>query len=566
MIEFFRQHLEQEKISEMRELISQVHKNRYISIIHYIFFVAIGILSFVLLIITQWLADIYPEFCLSIWITGIFIVGLIIISTQILKRHPVILDKFLKIQIKIKNWLLLKRYLDLYFTYHNWIFLILYFPLILGLYFILFKMNKLILLKSDINATEIDSIKLIISFSGVIIASQIALFTFMSGQLLGKYSSQIVIAINKHKVIISLFIYPIISIFVLSFLLKYGYPDIFEGLYIPIIFIQNLFCLLMTIIVSTKGIHADKAIIYAGYKLSKKAIKDFKPAILSVEKKISYLWNLLGMAGLDWRDPERKMLLEPPHKTVFNVKEYLKGFFNAANKAILENQGEIFSASLISIGQIIYNYITVRKSYHGSKDEVLTYANDQFSSLIKSTSKASNEYMITELVQFIGNIGKLTFLISEYPEIKQIEEKSKDIPKEHAHSTAWINLLTESFEYSHILMRSTAASEVIIQLRFMAIEALRRDYYSVITISCLDAIEKLHQICMLKPDSYHLFLAGNCIQSNMTILYFASQNTNKFGGYHHVFNQVIESIQNLIINQFKIPNASDNSSFGSIFF
>ena len=192
-----------------------------------------------------------------------------------------------------------------------------------------------------------------------------------------------------------------------------------------------------------------------------------KPPIHYAGNNPNYFWKFLLNLGFDWRNPERLKFFEPPNKGVAVTNSYLSGLFNAANKAIHENQQELLSASLFSIGTILRTYTKVRRSYYGSTDFVFTYTNDQMAALLKASSKSPNEYLILEIVRYIGSIGSLSLQISELPKNIEKGRPKRDMPKDHTLSLAWLGLLGEGFEHSHFLMRSTAASEAIFAITWI---------------------------------------------------------------------------------------------------
>src|SRR5579871_1131811 len=70
-----------------------------------------------------------------------------------------------------------------------------------------------------------DLLKQLTTFAGTLLAAQIALFNFMFGQLLGKYSSAIAVSVSKHRVVRVLRGYLIVLLVALFFFYLFGFPD-----------------------------------------------------------------------------------------------------------------------------------------------------------------------------------------------------------------------------------------------------------------------------------------------------------------------------------------------------
>lgn len=398
----------------------------------------------------------------------------------------------------------------------------------------------------------IDSLKLLIPFNVVIIGSQIALFTFVFGLLLGKYSSKIAGAIIRHRVIKLLYFYPILSLVATYIVLFYGYPIILKNILVPLLFLLNIFCLAITLAVANTGTQTDKAIIYAGMFFSRLVRRTLKPSVFSPDGRPSRFWRLLSSLGLDWRDPERMSLFTPPSKGTEITISSLRSLFNAANKGIEENQQEILLANLTAILEISITYTIIRASYYGSEDDVYSFLNNQMAPLIKVASKSTNEYMITDLTRVAGTLGALSLKIANSPTIINSKDEGRMIPKSHSLSGLWIGLLEETFNLCFTMMRSTAPSEVILQLQKIAFAAMGKEYIAVVTVSCLPAIKKIHTICLSMPDFYRLTLAGDCLRKTMKIWAVSVIKPDRFGDIHHVNQQIAETISELAMNQFLV--------------
>ena len=221
-------------------------------------------------------------------------------------------------------------------------------------------------------------------------------------------------------------------------------------------------------------------ITYAGGDFSSRVRKTFKPALVQPGKKVSYLWRTLGLLSLDWRNPERMILFEPAPKGVVVTISLLASLFNATHKAINEGQQEVFVSSLNAIRQILFTYIPIRATYFGTQDRVLSFANDQMAGVIKESTKSPNESLITEAISCVGDIGISSLAIPPIPRENERTAQQRMSSSNHSLCGHWNWLLKEAFFQSHMLMRSTAASEVINQLNRIALAAYQMEYGDVV--------------------------------------------------------------------------------------
>lgn len=557
MFEIFRQAMERDAAIKVRERISEAQYFREINIAHCIFSVLVGAFSFLLLLISCYLVNYYDKKSLLILTVGIIVVILLVISSEILKRQGSFLNFIIKLKASIQSYFTISRSKDFFYIYFWLTLLLIYLPFCLVILISCFFYSAWINLSPGADPAIIDSLKLLIPFNAVIIAGQIALFTFVFGQLLGKYSSKIAGAIIRHRVIKLLWIYPILSLVATYIFLFYGYPIVLKNILVPLLFLLNIFCLVITLAVANTGTQTDKAIIYAGIFFSKLIRRTLKPSVVSPDARPSRFWRLLSSLGLDWRDPERMSLFTPPSKGTEITISSLRSLFNAANKAIEENQQEILLANLTAILEISITYTIIRASYYGSEDDVYSFLNNQIAPLIKVASKSTNEYMISDLTRVAGALGVLSLGIANTPTNIKSTDEVRLTPKSHSLSGLWVGLLEETFKLCFTMMRSYAPSEVIQQLQRIALVAYSKEYFGVVTISYLPAIKNIHTTCLTMPDFYRLILAGNCLRKTMKVWAVSAIKPDRFGDIHHVNQQIAETISELAVNQFlveKLPS------------
>ena len=81
------------------------------------------------------------------------------------------------------------------------------------------------------------------------------------------------------------------------------------------------------------------------------------------------------------------------------------GIFNAAHKALRDNEHEMFVESVTALIRVADSYATPRSKYFGTTDSFFSYLDDHLSVLLNATAKAPNQYLITSVVTASGAIG-----------------------------------------------------------------------------------------------------------------------------------------------------------------
>jgi hypothetical protein len=355
-----------------------------------------------------------------------------------------------------------------------------------------------------------DLLKQLTAFAGTLLAAQIALFNFMFGQLLGKYSSAMAVAVSKHRVVRVLRGYLTVLLVALFFFYLFGFPDALP----KVAFLLTLSLattLILTIWVSNTGIRIDQAILYAGHHSGALIARLIKPPIL----KRSKFWNSLAAVGLDWRNPERMVVTLPPQEASSAAMTLASGLFNAAHKSIQENQHETFWSSLVALSFATEAYVKRRRDYLGSSDQFLTYLNDQLAALTKAAAKAPNEYMVTNTVTTVGAIGALALEVGRGPDIPNVPKP--EYPESHPNFVHWQALLGECFELTHGLMRTTAASEVLTQLTKLTKKSIDLGYAEDASMNFPAEVSRIYTTCLAKRTPYLLSLAGQCVRATMDV-------------------------------------------------
>jgi hypothetical protein len=552
MFEQILEHMQRDAIQKTRAAVSQVFYNRWLSIIHHLFTFLATLLSFTCLVAAYSTADLYPEHSLLLVSSAILISGTIVLLSTQFKRQPSFLKWLFQVVQKGRIKLIRAKYTDLFFPHSIFLYLTICLPLALLLITALMTESEWVDTSSSAFISNRDPLSQVMTFSAALIAAQIALFTFIFAQFLGKYSSKIAGSLYRHRTVILLELYPILSLVILYFVYTYGCPKNIWPVIMPLFVILNLECLILTIWAANTGMHADNIITYAGRDFSNRVRKTFKPALVQPGKNVGYLWRALGFLGLDWRNPERRTLFEPAPTGVAVTISLLASLFNATHKAIKEGQQEVFVSSLSAIRQILFTYIPIRATYFGTQDRVLSFANDQMAGVIKESAKSPNESLITEAISCVGDIGTSSLAIPPTPRENERTVKQRMSSSNHSLCGHWNWLLKEAFLQSHMLMRSTAASEAINQLYRIALAAYQMEYGDVIFVGFTSAISEIHKVCILKPDAYHLTLAGNCIQKTVNVWGFVSRKYGQWAAMHDLNDQLADTIVSMATLHFKV--------------
>jgi hypothetical protein len=549
--------MQRDAAEKVQDAIRTIKYTRTISIAHHLFSLLAGLVAYLTLLFGFLFADRYPKCGMGIIGAAIGLSLVVLIASTILKRDPSFLSMMNKTLSKAASKINKSRQDDPFFAQLCSLLILLYLPLGAIVIAGLLSQSLWIVASSEPPQVFIDPVRQVITYTTVIIPIQVALFTFMFAQLLGKYSSRIVGALYRHPAILLLWLYPFVSLILLNIASIYGYPASLKNV-IPFFFAcLDVICLIITIWVANAGTQADKVMVYAGGWFSKRVRRGVKrPVVEDVPRK--WLWTLLHYLGLDWRDPDRMTLFSPPQKAIAVTNPLISSLFNVANKSVVEGQQEVFFAALIGIKKVIAAYVKKRASYFGTADPIISYTTDQLASLLSASSKSSNEYLITEVVRCIGDGAILSLEIDVLPRKKypSVDERMTR-GNNHPLTSSWIQLLGEAFELSHTLMRSTAASETINQLNRIAVVAFLREYGGIVFVGYLPKLKEIHSTCICKPDAYHLTLAGECIAKTMKLWSVVTSKHGQWSSRENLNEALADTLFQMAITQFvveKLPS------------
>ena len=348
-----------------------------------------------------------------------------------------------------------------------------------------------------------DTIKQLATLAGALLAAQIAIFNFLFGQILGKFSSYLAVAVSRHRTIRLLRTYSIILLAILYFSYFYGAPHHIQTIE-TLIVVSLLSAFSLTVWVSNIGIQIDKAVLYAGQH---GATQVNRFASKPVEFSSSF-WSAMMTMGLDWRAPERLGGILVPVKMAESAQASLTSLFNAAHKCIQENQQETLIASLQAISRVVIAYAEKRSDYSGQTDSGLGFLNDQFAGLLRAAETNKNEYLISHVVLYIGFCSKAIIRIG-HRESGDIQTRRLSTPN----FVSWCALLGEAFDLGKKLKRSTAAPDAIHQLSELGGSAILLKFYDNVQYSYISELKRIFGECIKEGSFYHFGLCGDVTAS-----------------------------------------------------
>ena len=387
-----------------------------------------------------------------------------------------------------------------------------------------------------------DTLKQLMTLATAVLAAQVALFNFMFGQLLGRYSTTITTEIAAHPTVRLLQRFTIVVLVGLYCCFSLGFPSGLPKTTILLV-AALLSSLVLTVLVANKGIQADAAMRYAGSHIGHKVSQSFRDPIT---KPPTSFWKAMGFSGLDWRNPERVVVTVPPTRPAQLAIKMVAGIFNAAHKALRENEHEMFVESVSALIRVADSYGTGRSKYFGTSDAFFSYLDDQVAVLLIAASKAPNQYLITNVVNTTGIIGRIALRLGG-----PLDKNKVDHPQSHPLFVHWFGLLVEGFDLSHSLSRSTAASEALEQMSLLTGAAIFAGYGEHVRVTVLPGIQGIHRTCLLRPDAYHSALAGECLIKIMKVWMFALIQPAGLAAV--ASDHICETVQEMVMLQQTLP-------------
>jgi hypothetical protein len=536
MLEFIRPYLEAEAASRGKQQLAVLRVARDRNQAFWFSYVCSSWLGLVALIAGATLAAHLPRWYWQITITSILITLVIATVGVRLRTNSTYLVATVRRYGLFRNRLSRRMALDFLASYAWAAYGLVLAPAIISIFAAWgLSRNQWSFPGSEAHKAYTDTLKQLMTLVGAVLAAQVALFNFMFAQLLGKYSSLIVIAVVEHRVVRLLrgFIVTMLVILYLAFCL--GFPISLPKATIWLL-LSILSAVVLTVRVATRGVEADSAMRYAGTHIARIVRRKFKTPL----PPYTAFWKIIAWLALDWRNPERMVPIVQPQAAANTAVRMVTGIFNAAHKAAQENQHEMFFSALEALTLITDSYVQGRSKYFGTSDSFIEYMVNQFSSLLKAASKSANETLITNVITHCSTVGKITLRLGTIP-----DEHKIDVPISHAWFVHWFGLLNEGFTLSHTLQRSTAASESITQMSLLTNSAVQKNFAEAATITFLPEISKIHTLCLLLKDPYHTTLAGECLVSTFKVWIFSITQKNK--AWAHISEGFADAVQEMAL-------------------
>lgn len=541
MLEFLRQSLEADAAKRGEHLVAKLQAAQLRNQAFWFSYIAASFLSFGVLLVGRIAATKSPAHAILITVISIAAVTVFVAITQSVIRDYAFLNRIGSRYDAYQKRLRGHTQTD-YLAAYRWAALLLaLFPAALAVVIVSLNSSHFVRPGTSEYTAYSDTIKQLTTLTSAVLAAQVALFNFMFGQLLGRYSTTITTEIAAHptvRLLQSFTLAMLVGLYCSSLL---GFPNALPKTTILVV-MAILSCLALTVFVAITGIQADSAMRYVGGHIGRKVARSFGDPIA----KPSRFWKSMMYFGLDWRNPERFVVTAPPSRPPQVAIKMVAGIFNAAHKALRDNEHEMFVESVTALIRVADSYATPRSKYFGTTDAFFSYLDDHLAVLMVATAKAPNQYLITNVVTTIGAIGRIALRLGG-----PIDKDKIDYPRSHPLFVHWFGLLVEGFNLSHTLMRSHAASEALEQMSLLANAAILAGHGEHVRVTVLPGFQEIHRTCIQKPDAYHVALAGDCLIKVLKIWLFALIQPAKIAAV--ASDHLCESVRDMVLLQQALP-------------
>lgn len=541
MLEFLRQSLEADAAKQGGHHVAQFQSAQRRNQAFWFTYIAASFVSFGVLLAGITAAIKRPTHSSLITVVSIALVVALVAITQTVIRNYVFLNQVAARSRAYQTKLLAYLQADYLAAYRWAAWLLALFPAALAIVIVSFTSSYLVKPGTPEYVAYTDTLKQLMTLTSAVLAAQVALFNFMFGQLLGRYSTTITTEIAAHPTVRLLQRFTIAVLVALYGSFQLGFPNGLPKTTILLV-LAILSCLVLTLSVANTGIQADSAMRYVGGHIGRKVARSFGEPIT----KLSGFWKSMMYFGLDWRNPERFVLTAPPSRPPQLGIKMVAGIFNAAHKALRDNEHEMFVESVTALIRVADSYAAQRSKYFGTGDTFFSYLDDHLAVLMAATAKAPNQYLITNVVTTTGAIGRIALRLGG-----PINKDKIDYPRSHPLFVHWFGLLVEGFNLSHTLMRSHAASEALEQMSLLANAAILAGHGEHVRVTVLPGFQEIHRTCILKRDAYHVALAGDCLIKILKIWLFALIQPAKIAAV--ASDHVCESVQGMVLLQQGLP-------------
>jgi hypothetical protein len=505
--------------STEQRFVEQALDARRVTIAHYLVLLLTTLIAFLVLLVTEWRVTILtgPVRRVS-FASGLCFATLLLVSGHVIASEGACLGAMARTAVRLTRHFSGSRARDFLAPFYWWSIAILWLPFLCVGGTFLFRQSSWVPPGSAGFAAQKDVLAGLAGFTGALLGAQLTLLTFIFGNFIGRYSSFLARVVVTHRAVTSVVLFACFLFGSVAFSLLFGYPNTFAP-WPPVVAVLSALCLFLTVRIALAGIATEGAILYVGHHSAKRVARETKPPASGVsDSKRGRTWAFLQLVGLDFRDPERFSGFSPPSRGSQRAARALLGLSNAGSRALQDSQPESFRACVAGMVDIVRAWTEARNLYKASDDPVLRFLNNHFATLIRRAAEASDESLVREAVLGCGLIARLSLLIGRRPEFEDGRPRSDMFPEP---TPFWIGLLTESFLQTHLLTRSTAASEALTQMKLTAIGGLSIGFYGVATLDYVPEVEKLHRVCLAKPEVYQLSLAAEILRDVVYVWWVA---------------------------------------------
>jgi len=252
MLEFLRQSLESDAAKRGEHLVAKLQAAQLRSQAFWFTYIAASFVSFGLLFVGRIAATKSPAYAVLITVITIASATAFVAITQsVIHNHAflnLLASRYRTYQHRFREY----KQMDYLATYRWAAWLLALFPSAVGIAVLSLTSSHIVKPGTSEYTAYSDTLKQLMTLTSAVLAAQVALFNFMFGQLLGRYSTTITTEIAAHPTVrlLQRFTLAVLVGLYLSFLL--GFPD---GLPQATVFLVTaiLSCLVLTVLVAKQG-------------------------------------------------------------------------------------------------------------------------------------------------------------------------------------------------------------------------------------------------------------------------------------------------------------------------
>lgn len=401
---------------------------------------------------------------------------------------------------------------------------------------------------SAVNA--LDHLRSLRGWLVALLGAELTLLTFLFGSLVGKYSGVLARSLLTHPAIVTTLLLPTLGISVVV-AAEFGYSTLYVAALERVFYLMSLLGLLLVAWITVTGVETDKAVRYAGIAFARSIRRIIKkPHIapgVSDPPKASVWQRTLARLWLPVIDLERLQSLQPFPFRLSKIKRLYMGLFNAAHRAVNEQQHEVVTSALNALVDMTEAYADRRRLYFSIQDEIATYANHQMSAFMNVVARDPNQELLREATVAVGHMGQSILKFARYPDLPEAPDTLQVGPTStHEFSGLWVGLLEEAFAHGAAMQRSTASHEVLDQVVDVSYAATKLGAMDLVLHNCIPAVQRLHGQCLKDPSLYKLVLSSVCFQCLLQIWALRIAVLDRWRREHQLHKQMIRTVRQMV--------------------